>query len=64
MVSGWLVMIVVVTVITSSLGSLIIPLLCQIQLIFKLQKGETVRERGRGREEEREREMEGGRERE
>ena len=49
-VSGRLVMIVVVTVITSALGSLIIPLLRQIQLILKLQSG---REIGRGRERER-----------
>ncbi len=53
MVSGGLVM-VVVTVMTSALRSLIIPLLSQIQLILKLQRSE-----GGG---EREREGEGGRE--
>ena len=47
-------MIVVVTVITSTLGSLIIPLLSQIQLILKLQN------EGGGEEREREREREGG----
>jgi uncharacterized protein (DUF697 family) len=39
-VSGGLVVIVVVTVMTSALGSLVIPLLGQIQLILKLQRRE------------------------
>ena len=49
-VSRWLVMIVVVTVMTSTLGALVVPLLSQIQLILKLQGGERERERERERE--------------
>ena len=44
-VSRWLVMIVVVTVMTSTLGAPIVSLLSQIQLILKLQGREKERER-------------------